>query len=106
MRLYTRNLNDVTDRLPGVVELVASLPAHALVLDGEVLGVGDDERPDAFQDTMSRFGRHDGSGGALTVGLLRRAAPRRRGPPSTARSAERLDALDRGGRARGASPTW
>jgi DNA ligase-1 len=29
-----------------------------------VLAVGDDERPDLFQDTMSRFGRHDGGRGA------------------------------------------
>jgi DNA ligase-1 len=58
VRLYTRNLNDVTTRLPGVVDVVRSLPCDAVVLDGEVLGVGDDgATPDAFQDTMSRFGR-------------------------------------------------
>ncbi|HJV09519.1 MAG TPA: ATP-dependent DNA ligase, partial [Acidimicrobiales bacterium] len=67
VRLYTRNLNDVTARLPGVVEVVRRLPATSLVLDGEVLGVGDGERPDAFQDTMSRFGRHDGAGAGLGV---------------------------------------
>src|SRR5947209_9105402 len=67
VRLFTRNLNDVTARLPGVVEVVRALPAQQLVLDGEVIGVGDDERPDLFQDTMSRFGRHDGAGAALGV---------------------------------------
>ena len=67
VRLFTRNLNDVTARLPGVVRLVRSLPAERLVLDGEVLGVGDDERPDVFQETMSRFGRHDGGGADLGV---------------------------------------
>ena len=67
VRLFTRNLNDVTARLPGVAQAVRSLPARRLVLDGEVLGVGDDERPDLFQDTMSRFGRHDGAGTALGV---------------------------------------
>lgn len=67
VRLFTRNLNEVTVRLPGVVRLVRSLPAEQLVLDGEVLGVGDDERPEYFQDTMSRFGRHDGGGGDLGV---------------------------------------
>jgi DNA ligase-1 len=65
VRLYTRNLNDVTSRLSGVVDVVRSLPCSAVVLDGEVLGVGEDAAtPDAFQDTMSRFGRHDGVGGA------------------------------------------
>ncbi len=67
VRLFTRNLNDVTSRLPGVVRLVGSLPAERIVLDGEVLGMGDDERPDNFQDTMSRFGRHDGAGADLGV---------------------------------------
>src|SRR5439155_6781032 len=58
VRLYTRNLNEVTARLPGVVAVIRRMPAEQLVLDGEVLGVGDDDRPDLFQDTMSRFGRH------------------------------------------------
>lgn len=67
VRLYTRNLNDVTGRLPGVVAVVRALPATTLVLDGEVLGRGDGERPDLFQDTMSRFGRHDGAGADLGI---------------------------------------
>jgi len=57
VRVFTRNLNDVTDRLPGVVALARSLPAEQLVLDGEVLSLAADERPRAFQDTISRFGR-------------------------------------------------
>jgi len=72
VRLFTRNLNDVTERLPGVVELVRSLPADQLVLDGEVMGVGDDDRPDVFQETMSRFGRHEaaGAGADLVVSFF------------------------------------
>jgi DNA ligase 1 len=60
VRVFTRNLNDVTDRLPGVVALARSLPAQQLVLDGEVLSLSADERPRAFQDTISRFGRTAG----------------------------------------------
>lgn len=57
VRIYTRNLNDVTDRLPEIVELALGMAANSFVLDGEVLGfVGPDEGPKAFQDTMSRFG--------------------------------------------------
>lgn len=65
--LYTRNLNDVTDRLPGVAEFVRSLPGGDLVLDGEVLGVLDDGSPRRFQDTMGDFGADmpAGRGGAL-----------------------------------------
>ena len=55
VRLFTRNLNDVTPRLGDVVAAVRALPAESCVLDGEVLGVDDDGRPGAFQDTMSSF---------------------------------------------------
>jgi DNA ligase 1 len=64
VRIFTRNLNDVTDRLPGIVDLVRSLPADRLLLDGEAVGVGEDELPRTFQDTMSAFGREDGVAGA------------------------------------------
>jgi DNA ligase-1 len=64
VRIYTRNLNDVTDRLPGIAELVRSLPAERLVLDGEAVGVDEDELPRMFQDTMSAFGQEDGVAGA------------------------------------------
>jgi DNA ligase-1 len=68
VRVFTRNLNDVTDRLPEVVARVRALSTQAVVLDGEVLGLGlDGERPRAFQDTMSRFGRNDAT--ASPVGL-------------------------------------
>jgi len=67
VRLYTRNLNDVTGRLPGVAGIVAGLPADRVVLDGEVVGLDEEERPDRFQDTMSRFGRQDGAGAGLAV---------------------------------------
>ncbi|MGH9274539.1 MAG: ATP-dependent DNA ligase, partial [Acidimicrobiales bacterium] len=62
VRIYTRNLNDITHRLPGVVGLVAGLPCETVVLDGEVLGLDEDARPRAFQDTMSAFGRDDAAG--------------------------------------------
>ena len=59
VRVFTRNLNDVTDRLPEVVEVVRGFAAESFVLDGETIGVDDDARPHAFQETMSRFGRDD-----------------------------------------------
>jgi DNA ligase-1 len=57
VRVYTRNLNDVTARLTDIVEIARALPARAFVLDGEAIGVDDDARPLAFQDTMSDFSR-------------------------------------------------
>jgi DNA ligase-1 len=67
VRLYTRNLNDVTSRLPGIVDLVRSFPSDQLVLDGEAIGVTADDRPDRFQDTMRRFGSHGDGAAAVLV---------------------------------------
>ena len=63
VRVFTRNLNDVSERLGGVVEIVRDLPGGDLVLDGEVLGVGDDGTPRRFQDTMGDFGADAGDTG-------------------------------------------
>jgi len=57
VRIFTRNLNDITDRLVGVAEIVRSLPSSSLILDAEVIGARLDERPELFQSTMSRFSR-------------------------------------------------
>jgi DNA ligase-1 len=62
VRLYTRNLNEITDRLGAVTALVADLPGGDLVLDGEVMGVDDAGAPRRFQDTMGDFGAEAPSG--------------------------------------------
>jgi DNA ligase-1 len=54
VRIYTRNLNDITALLPGIVEAIRRLPVSRAVLDGEALGMGD-AGPASFQDTMSRI---------------------------------------------------
>lgn len=56
VRVYTRTLDDVTDRLPEVVDAVRGLPAARCVLDGEVIALGADGRPLPFQRTAGRFG--------------------------------------------------
>ncbi len=66
VRLYTRNLNDVTARLPAIVDAARRMAARSFVLDGEAIGFDDEARPGVFQDTMSRFSRDDG-GGALAA---------------------------------------
>jgi DNA ligase-1 len=53
-RVYTRNLNDITHALPGVVEAVLCLPADQVVFDGEALWIRED-RPAAFQETVSQI---------------------------------------------------
>jgi DNA ligase-1 len=69
VRIYTRNLNEVTDRLPGIVELVRRFPAERLLLDGEAVGLGEDEAPELFQDTISRFSRQTQAAVAVPMGL-------------------------------------
>jgi DNA ligase-1 len=55
--VYSRSLRDVTPAVPEVVELVRALPARDLILDGEVISLLPDGRPQPFQITMRRFGR-------------------------------------------------
>src|SRR5262249_16755439 len=40
VRVYTRNLNDVTHDLPGSVDAATLLPVQEVVVDGEALGGG------------------------------------------------------------------
>ena len=69
VRAFTRNLADITDRVPEVVEAVRALPVEAVILDGEAIALGPDGRPHPFQVTMSRFGSR------LDVPELRRTVP-------------------------------
>jgi DNA ligase-1 len=54
VRVFTRSLDDITDRLPEVVEVVAAIPAETLVLDGEAIALRPDGRPEPFQVTGAR----------------------------------------------------
>ncbi len=54
VRIYTRNLNDITPVLPGIVAAVRALPVNQAVFDGEALWMGA-HGPAAFQDTVSRI---------------------------------------------------
>jgi DNA ligase-1 len=67
--VYTRNLNDVTSRVPEVVDAVRALSAREVILDGEVIALASSGRPLSFQDTMRRFGRR------LDVDSLRAELP-------------------------------
>ncbi|BBZ45196.1 ATP-dependent DNA ligase [Mycobacterium parmense] len=55
--VYTRSLDDVTARLPEVVEATLALPVRELIADGEAIALRPDNRPHRFQVTASRFGR-------------------------------------------------
>lgn len=52
--IFTRSLEEITDRLPEVTAAVAALPHDRLVLDGEVMALRPDGRPESFQVIASR----------------------------------------------------
>ena len=52
--IFTRSLDEVTERLPEVVEAVTALPGGDLVLDGEAIVLQEGGRPAPFQVTGSR----------------------------------------------------
>ena len=57
--VYTRNLNDITSRMPEVVGAALELSVGAVVLDGEAMALRTDGTPQPFQETMSRFGTEE-----------------------------------------------
>ncbi|MEN3263609.1 ATP-dependent DNA ligase [Pseudonocardia sp.] len=54
--VFTRSLDDITARVPEVVEAALALPVDSAVLDGEVIALRPDGRPQPFQVTASRVG--------------------------------------------------
>ncbi|MER7130645.1 ATP-dependent DNA ligase [Streptosporangium saharense] len=52
--VFTRTLDDITAQVPEVVEAVGALPSRDLVLDGEVIALCPDGRPEPFQITSGR----------------------------------------------------
>ena len=69
VRVFTRHLQDVTARVPEVVEWARALPAREIVLEGEAIALRADGRPQPFQVTGSRIGR------SKDVEAARRAMP-------------------------------
>ncbi len=70
VRVFTRNLADISSRVPEIVAAIAELPVGSIVLDGEAIALREDGRPESFQVTMSRFGTK-----ALTDGAARPLTP-------------------------------
>jgi DNA ligase-1 len=69
IRVYSRNLREVTTALPEVIEIVRGVPAREIILDGEAIALRADGSPWPFQITMRRFGRR------LDVEALRHQLP-------------------------------
>ncbi len=69
--IYSRKLENVTLSLPDVVTAVKSyVTAKSAILDGEVVAIGKDNRPLAFQEILRRFRRkYEISATALEIPL-------------------------------------
>jgi ATP-dependent DNA ligase I len=67
--VFTRTLDEVTARVPEVVEAALALDVATAVLDGEAIALRPDGRPHPFQVTGSRFGSR------RAVDELRKAVP-------------------------------
>ena len=98
VRIFSRELNDVTESAPEIVDAVANLAVDELILDGEAIAVRPDGMPQPFQVTMRRFGRK------LDVDAMRGNLPLKahffdclyldRGPLIDRPQSERLAALE------------
>jgi DNA ligase-1 len=56
VRVHTRTLDDITDRLPEVTAAARGLEGERFILDGEVISFDDEGRPRSFQETAGRVG--------------------------------------------------
>ncbi len=57
VRIFSRRLENVTASLPEIANVARQIRADAAILDGEVVAVGKDGRPMAFQEILKRFRR-------------------------------------------------
>jgi DNA ligase-1 len=58
-RMYSRKLEDVTDALPDITELLMKATEHDVIIDGEAVAM-QGERPMPFQSVLRRFRRKYG----------------------------------------------
>ncbi|MFJ4714382.1 ATP-dependent DNA ligase [Streptomyces sp. NPDC088785] len=56
VHVYTRTLDDITERLPEVTAAVREFADERFILDGEVIALDDAGRPRAFQEVAGRVG--------------------------------------------------
>lgn len=58
VNIYSRKLENVTSSLPDLVKSIRSnVSAKSVILDGEAVAIGKDNRPMAFQEILRRFRR-------------------------------------------------
>jgi ATP-dependent DNA ligase I len=63
VRVFTRTLDDITDRVPELAAAGLTLSAHTAIVDGEAVALRHGGRPQPFQVTSARTASQPGAGG-------------------------------------------
>jgi len=67
VRVFTRTLDDITDRVPELAAAALTLTAQSAIVDGEAVALRPDGRPQPFQVTSARTASQPGASGASAV---------------------------------------
>jgi DNA ligase-1 len=60
VRIFSRNMEDMTDMFPDVVKAIENFPVQSFIVDGEAIGIDNlSGMYMAFQDTIRRKRKHD-----------------------------------------------
>lgn len=71
VRLFSRNMGNITNMFPDVVEQVRKLPVESVILDAEVIGYDAyQDKLMPFQDTVQRKRKHGVTGKASEIPVL------------------------------------
>lgn len=71
VRLFSRNMGNITNMFPDVIEQVRKLPVDSVILDAEVIGYDvTKDKLMPFQDTVQRKRKHGVSGKASEIPVL------------------------------------
>jgi DNA ligase-1 len=75
VRVFTRTLDDVTDRVPEIVAMARTLAVSSAVIDGEAVALRPDGRPHPFQVTSARAASQSASAARPARGAQRATVP-------------------------------
>jgi ATP-dependent DNA ligase I len=75
VRVFTRTLDDITDRVPEIVAMALDLRVGSAVIDGEAVALRPDGRPHPFQVTSARAASQSSPAAAPAKSTARASVP-------------------------------
>ncbi len=75
VRVFTRTLDDITDRVPEIVTMALALDVSSAVIDGEAVALRQDGRPHPFQVTSARAASQTAAPSGPGPGAARATVP-------------------------------